>query len=78
MVLQILVEPLPSSDWKNEKKADKIKTWKDFGFQKIFLKLRKWFSNDDTKHEKIKKKKASIIFSTTTLRFWQKNWWWDI
>ena len=69
MVLQILVEPLPSKRLKRmRKKADKIKQWKDFGFfKKTFLKLRKWFSNEDTKHEKNQEEKSKHNFSQQQL-----------
>ncbi|HPC34461.1 MAG TPA: hypothetical protein PLP73_02270, partial [Candidatus Absconditabacterales bacterium] len=65
MILQILVEPLPSRHLRRmRKKADKIKTGKDFGpLKRMFLKLRKGFSNDETKHEKNQEEKSKHNFS---------------
>ncbi|MCK9467151.1 MAG: type IV secretory system conjugative DNA transfer family protein [Candidatus Absconditabacterales bacterium] len=75
MVLQILVEPLPSKRLKRmRKKADKIKQGKDFGFfKKTFLKLRKGFSNEDTKHEKNQEEKSKHNFSQQQLGDFDKK-----
>lgn len=65
MILQILVEPLPSKRLKKmRKKADKIKQWKDFNlFKKLFIRIWKWFSNDETKHEKNQEENSKHDFS---------------
>jgi hypothetical protein len=69
MILQILVEPLPAKWLKRmRKKAEKIKQWKDFNlFKKLFIRIWKWFSNDDTKHEKNQEEKSKHNFSQQQL-----------
>ena len=65
MMLQVLVQPLHESWLKSmRKKANKIKEWKDFWFfKKIFVKMQKGGSMEDSDYEKRQEKKHKHDFS---------------
>ena len=69
MVLQILVQPLHEKRLKKlRKKAAKIKEWKDFSrFKKIFFRAWKWWSKEDSQHEKNQEEKHKHDFSQTQI-----------
>lgn len=65
MILQVLVEPLSEKLLRSmRKKAEKIKGWKDFNiFKKIFLKIWRWFSKDETSSDKKQEESHKHDFS---------------
>lgn len=75
MDLQILIQPLHENVLKKmRKKAEKIKEWKDFWWLKtMFLKIRKAWSKEDTKHEKKEWDKHKHDFSQTQLQDFDKK-----
>jgi len=69
MILQILVQPLHEKWLKRmRKKAAKVKVWKDFGWIKqVVLYIWKWWSKEDSQHEKNKEEKHKHDFSQQQL-----------